>query len=278
MALMKEGQYSKAGIYYKCSDLKDGRPTLVFVHGLSGSMSAWREYEDLSGSFNLLFFGLRGHGRSINPEKYSECTIKNLTADLADLIEETGANNIILVSHSFGALISLSYLASEKNKAAGALFVSPDYRIGETWRAKLLRPFIIFFAAVFSFFDPPKGAGSHIDYSGYSKADWNIRRMIVDTRNTGVSVYTYFLRSANRFVAGGMLEKINVPILILHGDRDTIFPLADSAGMAKKAKNTELKTVGGGNHLLVLSRANMVKREIEEFVKKIFPGEIKKIK
>lgn len=265
-----QGQYSKTGIYYKCSEFKKNKISLVFIHGLSGSISAWRRYENLSEKYNLLFFDLRGHGKSVKPEKYLECSIKNLAMDLADLIEETKAENVVLISHSLGTLIALAYLALENSKAKASVFVCPNYRIGETWRAKFFRPIIISIASVFSFFDPPKRQGEHLDYAGYSKKDWDLKRMVADVKNTNVRVYTYCLKFANKFVARGIFEKINIPVLIIHGAKDTIFPLADSMKMAKKCENAELKIIENGNHLLVLSHPEEVKKEIKNFIEKIF--------
>jgi pimeloyl-ACP methyl ester carboxylesterase len=267
---MEEGRYSKAGIYYKCNKFKKGKITLVFIHGLSGSISAWKPYEDLSVKYNLLFFDLKGHGKSNMPEKHSECSVESLAQDLAGLIEEVRAENIVLISHSLGTLVALAYLDQEKNKAKAALFVSPDYRIGETWRAKFFRPFIISLASVFSFFNPPKGRGLHIDYSDYSKADWNLKRMVADAKNTNVRVYAYCLKFANKFVARGIFEKIDIPVLIIHGNKDTIFPLGDSTKMVERIKNAKLKVIKGGNHLLVLNQTAKVKKEIKEFVENIF--------
>jgi len=52
---MKESYFSKNNIYYRINEFQPGRPTLVFIHGLSGSSSAWLEYEKKFEK-NIIFF------------------------------------------------------------------------------------------------------------------------------------------------------------------------------------------------------------------------------
>jgi len=50
-----EGKFTKNGIYYETENFQKGRKTLVFIHGLSGSLSAWNSFRDLSDRYNLVF-------------------------------------------------------------------------------------------------------------------------------------------------------------------------------------------------------------------------------
>jgi len=63
-----------------------------------------------------------------------------------------------------------------------------------------------------------------------------------------------------------VLAQIKIPVLILHGAQDTIFPAHDSILMASKIKNARLKILPKTNHLLVLNAADQVKQEIKEFL------------
>ena len=57
-------RYLDNRVYYRHGEIKNERQTLVFIHGLLGSSSAWRPYEARFGTdYNLLFFDLRGHGK-----------------------------------------------------------------------------------------------------------------------------------------------------------------------------------------------------------------------
>src|SRR5690348_17054682 len=103
--------FSPRGIYYRTNEFKD-RPTLIFVHGLTGSSSAWFPYErEFEEDYNLLTFDLRGHGRSEKPKHYRDYAISEFVADLEDLIDRLAIKEFNLISHSFGTVIALPFLA-----------------------------------------------------------------------------------------------------------------------------------------------------------------------
>lgn len=96
------------GMYYRTNTFSAGRPTVVLVHGVSGSSSAWKAYEArFESQYNLLTYDIRGHGKS---KKYPRCrdyAIRHFVEDLHVLLEHLGVDTCILVSHSFSVLIAL---------------------------------------------------------------------------------------------------------------------------------------------------------------------------
>ena len=116
----------KDTIYYKTNEFKPNRPTLVFVHGLSGSSSAWIPYENiLKNKYNILTFDIRGHGWSKKFLNYSDYKIKNFANDLHDLISFLSISEFILISHSFGTLIAEEYIELHNQYVIGIIFLSP---------------------------------------------------------------------------------------------------------------------------------------------------------
>ena len=80
---MKEFYFKENHIYYRMNDFKPDRKTLVFVHGMSGSSSAWIEYEEkFSKEYNVLTYDLRGHGKSHRYKKFNDYEIDKFTEDL----------------------------------------------------------------------------------------------------------------------------------------------------------------------------------------------------
>jgi len=55
-----EGKFTQNGIYYETENFKKWRQTLIFIHGLSGSLSAWDSFKDLSDHYNLVFLTCAG--------------------------------------------------------------------------------------------------------------------------------------------------------------------------------------------------------------------------
>lgn len=259
------GKFTQNGIYYETENFKKRRQTLVFMHGLSGSLSAWDSFRDLSDKYNLVFFDLRGHGKSVRYPNYDDYSLANFTDDLNLLLGELKIKKFIIIAHSFGCLLALDFLGKYPDKVKAAVFLSPDYRIGKTMRGRLVR--LMLGGAQFLKYLPFKSKeGKHIDYSIFPKGDWSLRRILADARNTTLRSYLFCLKQASMFAEEDILPKIKIPVLIIHGAKDTIFPAGDSIRMASKIKNARLKILPEANHLLVLNAADQVKQEIREFL------------
>ena len=139
---MKEG-YLDNGVYYCHNEIVPGRMSLIFIHGLSGCCSAWRPYETRFGAdYNLLFFDLRGHGKSVKKDDFDYYSLENIAEDINDLVKLFGLNKFILIGHSFGALLALDFVNKFKGRVSGLILLAPDYRISQTLRAKIARPFL----------------------------------------------------------------------------------------------------------------------------------------
>ncbi len=263
---MIEG-YLDNGVYYCHNGFMPDRPALVFVHGLSGSLSAWRLYQErFEAKYNLLFFDLRGHGKSMKKNDFNYYSLEFIADDIRDLAARVGLKNFILVGHSFGALLALDFAKKYKNMASRLILLAPDYRISQTLRAKLARPFLEA-ARVVCFLPFRERIGVHIDYAKFfGTGDWDLRRICADIANTSLRVYCYCLRQAGKIDGEKMVEGLNLPVLIVHGKKDTVFPCSDSARLAKKIPGARLEILPNANHILVINNYKEVADAVERFI------------
>jgi len=269
--MIQEG-YSDKGIYYRYIKISSGRPTLVFIHGFTGSMSAWSGYEDgLEMEYDLLFFDWRGHGKS---KKYPRCgdyAIGKTSESLIDLLDDLRIPNAIFVSHSYGSLVALDIFARRPRAVAAYVFLAPDNRIGE---ALWIRIGESLFSNIPDFFYGSFGGvcGRHLDYSRLPTGDWSFKRIWADIRNTSFRAYCYYFRQINSLNVEGILPKVDIPALIVHGDSDAIFPVENSILLAKKMKKANLKILPGANHILVLNNVPEIVKAINGFAGDVCGG------
>lgn len=266
---MKELFLKDRGLYYRKNDFEPSRPTLVFVHGLSGSSSAWLPYEKiLESKYNILSYDLRGHGKSPKPTKYDDYALGNFVDDLDALLTYEKIKHFILISHSFGTLIAFEFLAKYPNRAKAAVFLSPSFSVSKRKLSKLTRPLLSLVNLLRPFPFSPK-PGIHIDYSQYpNTGDWNIPRMIADVGNTSLRVYLYCTKQSYSFDCEEFLEKINMPVLLIHGKKDTIFPVDNSIFMSQKIKGSELILIPNADHIIALNNVGEITEAIQTFVEK----------
>lgn len=258
-----EGQ----GIYYRTNGYQPDRPTLVFIHGLSGSCSAWARYEQLfQDRYNVVTFDLRGHGKSVKPKQYSDYAMTNFANDLEVLAKHLGLKDFVLISHSFGTLIALEYLSKHQDSVRRVVFLSPDFAVKKRLVSQLIRPLLLV-TGLFRLLPFSGLPGSHVDYDKYpDSGDWNIPRMIADVGNTTLRVYLYCTRQTYVPDWEDFLSEIRKPTLIMHGQKDSIFPVRNSLIMDRKIKNTKLIILPKADHILVLNNFKEVSEAIKEFV------------
>jgi pimeloyl-ACP methyl ester carboxylesterase len=264
---MNEHFLTHQGIYYRTNTFAPGRRTLVFVHGVSGTSSAWRPYETrFSPRHNIVTYDLRGHGKSRRYPYFRNYAVDCFIDDLKALLDELRVERCTLVGHSFATLLALEFLRLHPGRVEGAVLASADFDVGWTRRARLLkgllRPVRIMDYLPFS----PK-QGTHIDYGRYPRSgDWNIPRIAADVRNTTWRVYLYCSRQIYTVRAESLLNTIRVPVLLVHGRRDSIFPVEHARYMALQIPHARLVVLDEADHIVVLNHADAVCGAIEEFL------------
>lgn len=264
---MQEFVLQPQGLYYRMNTFKPGRQTLVFVHGLSGSSSAWIPYEaKFTDQYNIVTFDLRGHGKSVKPRGYSEYAIEKFSDDLNALLQHLQIEKYILISHSFGTLVAFEYLHKYGQTPTAAIFFSPNYKVKKNFWATLFY-YTLCFVPILSIFPVWKKTGRHVDYNLYRQTgDYSFSRMSVDIISTSLRVYLYCIQHAFKFSDEAFLSQIHIPTLIVHGGQDTIFPVENAKVMATLIPGAQLKVIEPDNHILVLNDLPGSIQAIDEFV------------
>lgn len=264
---MNEHYFEQNKSYYRTNEFLPDRPTLVFVHGVSGSSSAWLAYEEFFGkAYNVLSFDLRGHGKSGKYAAYEDYAVGNFVQDIHDLLKHLAIEKCTMVSHSMGTLIALDYLLEHQDMIASAVFISPNFSISQKAVAAIIKPLSRIAGAIDIVIRSPE-EGGHTDYSKYPRSgDWNIPRMIDDIRNTSMRVYLHCTRQVCEFQRLDLLDRITVPVLIIHGKKDTIFPVKNSVMIAKKIKGAQLLLIDNASHSAQQVVMDEAAQAIDEFL------------
>ena len=266
---MKEHFLEEKEIYYRKNTFEPNRPTLVFIHGLSGSSSAWIPYEKIfENKYNILTYDIRGHGMSKKYPNYKDYEIKKFVEDLNDLISYLNISKFILISHSFGALIALEYIKLYGKKVTSNILLSPVSNLKKDFSTKFLG-IILKLSKIFNLFSFNPKQGHHVDYSKHlNTTDWDIKRIYPDIRNTGLRTYLYCLRQSLGLPPECLLERIETSTLIVHGSKDTMVSIKNSIIMSQKIKKSELFIFPKANHFALFSNIQEISETIESFIEK----------
>ncbi|MES2023518.1 MAG: alpha/beta hydrolase [Patescibacteria group bacterium] len=266
---MKEHFWEEKGIYYRMNEFKPNRLTLVFIHGLSGSSSAWWPYEKIfENKYNMLTYDIRGHGKSKKFSNYSDYEIKNFANDLHDLFSYLKISPFVLVGHSMGTLIAGEYIKRYRESVLAVIFLSPIFNMEKEFSGKILR-LLLRLNKIFSLFPFNPKLGHHVDYAKYpNTTDWNMKRFFADSLNTTFRVHLYCLKQSMMLEQEYFLEKIKIPTLIVHGVNDSMVPVKNAITLSGKIENAELVLIPNTDHIVVLNNVKEISKIVEDFIEK----------
>ena len=251
-------------------------PPVVFVAPWA-LPSDWWEYQiaDLAGhGLRCLAYDRRGHGRSDEPGTGYE--FDTLADDLAAVIEQLDLRDVTLVGHSMGCAEIVRYLSRQPaHRVARAVLVSTitplivktadnpsgvDESVLERGRLALAkdRPHQVAIAAANFFGAPATTVSTEI-------TDWWVR-LIVDRCSLQVMLDLHRVFTRTDFSAD--LRKVSVPVLLVHGSRDTSVPIDVTARRTVSLiPRCELKIYENAAHALPITHMEQLNAEILAFAR-----------
>jgi pimeloyl-ACP methyl ester carboxylesterase len=266
---MTEGFLESRGIAYRHSDLKPDRPTLLYIHGLSGSLSAWYPYEKrFEKKYNSVTFDLRGHGKSKRWKGFDDYRIDRSVEDIQALIEHLKLSKVTLVGHSLGTLVALAYVNAHSEHVDSLILLAPTSGLRELPRTKISAPFVAAANRLLRILPVLRKRGYRVDYGKFANTpDFDIERIFLDVRNTGLHSYLYFLQHIYEFDDSYEWGKISERTLIVHGGRDTYIPLRYATRLATVIPSATFSILSNANHILVVNNIEEVSNAMADFVR-----------
>lgn len=249
-----------------------GAPTLVFTHGWGLTSGAWwYAKRALAARFRVVVWDLPGLGLSKAPRD-GHYTIKRFADALCAVVESTGADKVVLVGHSIGGMTTQTvwraWEPSARARVAGVVLVDTTYRnplvtmlFGPLLKA-LQKPVIEPLQHLAVWLTPIMWLAA---WQGYLNGSNQLAMRIAGfgahaTRGQVDYVTRLACRNSQAVQAKGnlamfhwsiedRLPKIDVPALILVGDRDIVTLPRASEHIDAKAPNSRLAVLPGGNHM-----------------------------
>lgn len=93
----------------------EGERLALCLHGFPEHALSWREQLPVLARLGYRAWApnQRGYGRSSRPEKVADYDLEKLTADVAGLIDASGAKHTVLIGHDWGAVIAWAFAAQQ---------------------------------------------------------------------------------------------------------------------------------------------------------------------
>lgn len=264
-------------------------PTLVMTHGWGADSAEWKySLEKLAERHRVIVWDLPGVGRSTrHPD--NDFSLERMAGDLDAIIDLAGMKPVVVVGHSIGGMIALTYCQIKPeaigSRVAGLALVHTTFtnpvettKHAALYRAlqkPLLEPLchaMIVLAPVFwvldwlSYLNGSAHRSTHRDsFSG--KEPWNkldfVARYIT---KYWPAVLARGMLAMFRLDAKGTLGTINVPTLVVAGERDNTTEPWASGVMAESIPSASLVNLDEMKHQGHLERDAVFADALVRFV------------
>jgi non-heme chloroperoxidase len=268
---------TKDGVDIFFKDWGSGQP-IVFSHGWPLSSDDWdgQMMFFVTRGYRVIAHDRRGHGRSAQVADGHD--MDHYADDLAAVTAHLDLKNAIHVGHSTGGGEVVHYIArhGESRVAKAAILSAVPPLMVQTAANPGGLPKSVFddlqkqlAASRTQFYrDLPTGPFYGYNRPGAKPSEAVIQNWWRQGMMGGAKAHYDGIVAFSQTDFTEDLKKINVPVLVMHGDDDQIVPYADSAPLsAKLLKNGTLKTYKGFPHGMPTTEAETINADLLAFFK-----------
>ena len=248
--------------------------TILCIHGFAADHTAFRLTEKTLGrDHNIISMDLRGHGKS---DETKDLNIELLGRDLHEIIKKLGLKDFSILGWSMGGSVALEYIktfGTEELKSLILVETSLKLINDKSWEHGL-------FKGDYTETDL-KSDLKRMDKSystwgrnflkrmapNLSGKDFEIAAKLIEDRNKESMKSLW--KSLSEQDYSDITQKIDIPTLIINGEKSEFYNLESAQKMAQLIKGAEVKTIANAGHLVPLENPVEFARVVREFINKL---------
>lgn len=261
------------GLSIRYREAGDG-PTLVLVHGIAGFLEEWEPSVNiLCSKFRVIALDLPGHGLSDKPD--AQYTLDFLTDFLKDFISAICPGKVYLAGHSLGGAVCLNLVIRYPHITERLILVNSVFnKIPLTFRLcsfpffqriRLRVPMSAVKAtARRSFFKKERISAEWLELARRYINEPGAVRVMLSVLCSSIS-----LSGLKREVTCHVVEAINridIPVLVLFGDKDRIIPNKNSSLLHKSIKGSKCVRIKNCGHELQYESCDVFCENVMKFL------------
>ena len=235
----------------------NGHPPMLCVHG-AAAHAHWFDFAapQLTPSYHVRSLDLRGHGDSAWAAQHTY-SVPTFAADLNAVVESLDLRDFVLVGHSMGGMVSLTYAATHPGRV-GRLVVVDSIMLMPMERIRAMRAFGETTPSNYATQDELVARYRLNPPDTHIAADEVIRHMALHSGRQG-SAGRWQHKADRRVYANseqvaGMphWDHIKIPALVIRGERSTRFGPQEMTEIRARAPQVQMAEVARSNHHIPL--------------------------
>jgi len=232
-------------------------PDIVFVHGAGSSQDTWGlQFEEFGSRYRTIAIDLSGHGDSDpGPEEASIET--GYTFELAGLIRHLALSDFVLVGHSMGGAVVMSYALNSAFPQAKALVLvdtSCDLDLSNLSVGMTLETFDTFLEIL------------RDRITGENKKAMEIMGREEKVKMKNPFIMQRDLAAVHDFDVTDRVHEIDVPTLVIVGADDDIITPTIAKSLEQKLPRADLAIVKNADHAPMLQNPDEFNRILGKFL------------
>jgi lysophospholipase len=239
---------------YTIQWLPDGEPkaVVIIVHGIGEHSGRYQHVAEalVNAGYAVYSHDHRGHGKSDGKrvQVTSHLQFMNDLRQYFDLIRAEHDNKkIFILGHSMGSVISLQFTLQYQNDLAGLVVTGTATDVGATVSSMLRNAANLLYRVLPH---APVGAPLSVTHLTNDKAMQALadKDMLNNKGWTPISIAKYIIETGEMIQEN--VHKLVLPILIMHGETDSIAPISGSQIVYERVGSTDktLKTWANMQH------------------------------
>jgi 3-oxoadipate enol-lactonase len=235
-------------------------PPLIFLHGVGSDKSVWDfQVKELSKNRRVVAFDYAGYGESNLPSK--DLTREEIARYVFGAMDALEIKRAHILGLSFGGVVALEMFAQNARRIMSLILADAFARHprgGEIVERTL---------SLVEKMTMREFAEQRVEVLLMPEIGEQMRGEVVETFS---KIPKQTFRWATRAVWAAdyrnLLPQINVPTLILVGERDAVAPVELSKELAENITGARLEIISGASHLSNLDKPRVFNELIEKFI------------
>ncbi|QMW22656.1 alpha/beta fold hydrolase [Sandaracinobacteroides saxicola] len=270
------------GQRFEVAECGAGERLALCLHGFPELNYSWRFQMPMLAArgWRVWAPNLRGYGASSRPEGVAAYAMDMLVADVAALIDASGAREVLLVAHDWGALIAWQFAIQRVRPLVGLVIMNVPHpfvarREIRHWR-QLRRSWYVFFfqlpklPELMMTRDGARGVrqafvGMAVDKARFPEEVLNIYAAAA-LRPRAMTAMVNYYRALLRFPPDAGDGRVEVPTLMLWGEEDAALNIRCTEGTEQWVADFTLRRLPGVSHWVQQEAPEAVNAHLAEWL------------